>query len=152
MLFRSWRARRQSGKKSAAAEEARHHCFRVHEERGPRTPSTRAPEMGVSRSYHLGPQRGAGTATTANFATKNPVCKHRSLSTPPFLGACAAYNCQDPVIQGQLPQKNTQCTSGWCNITPASAATGSPSIPIITTISLPLPGLSEQGSPNQPLL
>ena len=34
---------------------------------------------------------------------KKPVCKHRSLSTPPLPRACAARHCQGPVIQGQLP-------------------------------------------------
>ena len=56
------------------------------------------------------------------------MCKHRSLSTPPLPGACAARHCQGPVIQGQLPRKNTQRVSGCCNVTPASAATGSPRI------------------------
>ena len=38
-------------------------------------------------------------------------------------------HCQGPVIQGQLPQEDTQHASGWCNAMPASAATGSPCIP-----------------------
>ena len=33
------------------------------------------------------------------------MCEHKSLSTPPHLGACAAHHCQGPVIQGQLPQE-----------------------------------------------
>ena len=57
------------------------------------------------------------------------MCKHRSLSTPPFLGACAAHHCQGPVMQGQLPRENTRHASGCCNVTPASAATGSSCIP-----------------------
>ena len=56
------------------------------------------------------------------------MCKHRSLSLPPLLGACAAHHWQSPVIQGQLPREDTWCTSGCCNITLASAATDSPCI------------------------
>ena len=44
-------AGRESGEKSAAAEEARHHCFGVREERGFRAPPKRAPETGASRGY-----------------------------------------------------------------------------------------------------
>ena len=65
----------------------------------------------------------------AAAATKKPACKHRSLSTPPVPGACAACHCQGPVVQGQFPQGNTQCTSGCCNVMPASATAGSPHIP-----------------------
>ena len=57
------------------------------------------------------------------------MCKHRSLSTTPPPGASASCHCQDPVIQGQLPKENTWHTSGWCNVTLASAATGSPRTP-----------------------
>ena len=64
----------------------------------------------------------------AAAATKKPVCKHRSLSTWPLPGACAARHCQGPVIQGQLPRENARCTSGWYNVMPASAAAGSPCI------------------------
>ena len=46
--------------------------------------------MGVSRGYHCGHQRRAWNAKAATAATKTPVCKHRSLSTPPLPGACAA--------------------------------------------------------------
>ena len=74
-----------------------------------------------------------------------PVCKHRSLSTHP-LGACAAHRCQSPVIQGQVPQENTWCASGCCNVTLASVATGSTSIPIIITIPLPPPSLNDKSS------
>ena len=56
------------------------------------------------------------------------MCKHRSLATPPLLGACAAFHCQVPVIQGQLPRENTQNASGCCNVMPVSAAAGSPCI------------------------
>ena len=126
-------ARRESRKKSGAAEEARDFfmplCFGVCKERGLRAPPKRAPETGASCSYQRGPQRRVQDAKAAAAATKKPVCKHRSLSTPPLLGACAACHCQDPVIQGQLPRENTRCASGWCNVMPASAAAGSPHIP-----------------------
>ena len=82
--------------------------------------------MGVSRSHQRGPQRRARDAKAAAAATKKPVCEHRSLSTPPLLGACAARHCQGPVIQGQLPRENAQRASRWCNVTLASAAAGSP--------------------------
>ena len=49
-------ARRESGRKSGAAEEARGHCFGVHEERGFRAPPKRAPETGASHSDQCGPQ------------------------------------------------------------------------------------------------
>ena len=52
-------AGRESGKKSAAAEQARDHCFRVREERGFRAPPKQAPETGVSRGYQHRPQRRA---------------------------------------------------------------------------------------------
>ena len=75
-----------------------------------------------------------------------------ALPTPtPPPGACEARHCQGSVIQGQLPGR-TRCASGCCNVTPASAAAGSPHIPIITTIPLPPPGMSEPEPPNQPLL
>ena len=67
------------------------------------------------------------------------MCKHRSLSTPPLPGDCAAHHCQGPVILGQLPWENTRCTSGCCNVMLASAAAGSTRIPIITTVTLPPP-------------
>ena len=86
--------------------------------------------MGASHGYQHGPQRGAGNAkAAAAAATKKPVCKHRSLSTPPLPGVCAVSHCQGPLIQGQLPRENTQCASDCCNVTAASAATGSPRIP-----------------------
>ena len=161
-------AGRESGKKSAAAEEARDIflplCFMARKERGFRAPPKRAPETGaslgdqrgpqrwaraaaisadprggreprltartpetgVSRSYQRGHQTWAGDAKAAAAATKKPVCEHRSLSTPPLLGACAARHCQGPVIQGQLRWVNARRASGCCNVTLASAAAGSP--------------------------
>ena len=134
-------AGRESGKKSAAAEEARDFflplCFAVRKERGFRVPPKQTPEMGASRGYQRGPQRRAGDAKAAAATTKKPVCKHRSLSTPPLPGACAAHHRQGPVIQGQLPRENTQRTSGCCNVTLASAATGSPRL--LHTVPLPPP-------------
>ena len=84
--------------------------------------------MGASRGYQRGPQRQARDAKAAAAATKKPVCEHRALSTPPLPGACAACHSQGPVIQGQLPWENTWRASGWCNVTLASAAAGSPRI------------------------
>ena len=140
-------AGREFGKKSGSAEEARDHCFGVHEERGFRAPRKRAPEMGASRGYQHGPQRRAWDTKAAAAATKRPVCKHRSLSTPPLPGAGAARHGQGPVIQGQLPQENTQHASGCCNVMLASATAGSPRIH-----TPPSPGLSEPEPPNQLLL
>ena len=98
---------KESGKKSGPAEEARDHCFGVREERGFRAPPKWAPDTGVSRGYQHGPQRWAWNAKAAAAATKKPVCKHRSLATPPLLGACAAHYCHGPVTQGHLPWENT---------------------------------------------
>ena len=96
--------------------------------------------MGASCGYQCGPQRRAWNTKAAAADTKNPVCKHRSLSTLPLPGACAAHHCQGPVIQGQLPRENTQRASGCCNVTPASATAGSPRIPYP---SLPLVWVSQ---------
>ena len=84
-------AGRESEKKSGPAREARNHCFRVHKEMGflhhvptdSRALPKQAPETGVSCSYHLGSQRQAWTTTAATTASKNPVCKLRSLPTLP---------------------------------------------------------------------
>ena len=73
-------ARRESGKRSGAAEEARDFflplCFLVGEERGLRAPLKGAPETGESHG-----------------------------------------------------RENARRASGWCNVTPASTATGSPQTP-----------------------
>ena len=71
---------------------------------------------------------------------------HPPTHTP---GVCAACHCQCPVIQGQLPQENTWCTSA---VAMDSAAAGSPHIPIMTSVPLPPPSLSEQEPPHQLLL
>ena len=59
-------AGRESGKKSAAAEEARDFflplCFAARKERGFRVPPKRTPETGASRGYQHGPQRRAQAA------------------------------------------------------------------------------------------
>ena len=96
--------------------------------------------MGTSCCYQPRHQRRAWNAKVAATATKNPVCKHRSLSTPSLPGDCAAHHCQGPVIQGQLPRENTQCASGCCNVTTVSATAGSPRIPYA---SLPLAWVSQ---------
>ena len=85
------------------------------------------------------------------------MCKHRSLSTPTLLGACAVLHCQGPVIQGQYPWENTWHTSGCCSVLPASATAGShcivyPSLPLAWVSQSPLischfnPTLSGQGT------
>ena len=141
-------AGRESGKISGAAEQARDFflplCLTVREERGFRVPPKRAPETGASHGYQGGPQRRARDAKAAADTTKKPVCKHRSLSTPSLLGACAARHCQGPVIWGQLPRENAQHASRWCNVTPASAAAGSPHLR-----NPPSPRLSEPEPPKQ---
>ena len=149
-------AGRVSGKKSAAAEEARDFFLPLFSQRARRGDSERrlnelqrraraaaisvdprggcepwlttwTPETGTSHGYQRGPQRWGGDAKpAAAAATKKPVCEHRSLSTPPLPGACAARHHQAPVIQGQLPWENTWHASGCWKVTPASAATGSP--------------------------
>ena len=62
-------AGRESGKKSAAAEEARDFflplCFAVREERGFRAPPWRTPGTGVGRGYQRGPQRRARAAANS---------------------------------------------------------------------------------------
>ena len=145
-----WLAGRESRKKSAAAEEARDFflplCFLVHEERGLRVPLKGAPETVASCGDQRGPQRRAWDAKAAAAATKKPVCEHRSLSTPPLPGACAARHCQGPVIRGQLPQENVPragATSRW----PLPLQARPASVP-----RPPPPGLSEPEHPKQLLL
>ena len=104
-------AKRESRKMAGPAYEARDHCFRVRKERGFRASPKWAPEMGASHGYQRGYQRWARNANAAAAATKKPVCKHSTPSTPPLLGNCAAHHGQGPMIQGQLPQENTWCAS-----------------------------------------
>ena len=84
---------------------------------GFRAPTKRAPETGGSHGYQRRHKRQAWNAKAATATNKKPVCKHRSLSTPPLLGGCATCHCQGPQIQGQLPWENTQpqavATSCW---------------------------------------
>ena len=103
--------------------------------------------MCVNHGYQHRPQRRGWDAKAASAATKQPVCKHRSLSTPTLLGACAGRHCQGPMIQGKQPQENAWHASGCCNVTPGSATASSPKIR-----TLPSPGLSEPEPPNQLLL
>ena len=99
------------------------------EEKRCRAPPKWAPETGTSHGYQRGPQRRAWDAKAAAAGIKKPVCKHRSLSTPPLLGDCAAFHSQGPVIHGQLPRESKRHASGCCNVTPPSAATGLARIP-----------------------
>ena len=122
-------AGRESRKMSGPAKETRDGCFGVHGERGFRALPKQAPEMGVSHGYQRGLERQEGNANAAAGVTKNPVRKHRSLSTPALLGAFAACYCQSPMIKGQLPRENTWHASGCCSVKSASAATGSCLIP-----------------------
>ena len=85
--------------------------------------------MGGSQGYQRRHQRWAWNAKSATAAIKKHVYKHRSLSTPPLPGACAAHHCQGLVIQGQIPWENTWCTSGCCSVMLASATAGSHCIP-----------------------
>ena len=71
-------ARRESGKKSAAAEEARDFflplCFVARKERGFRVPPKRAPETGASCSYQRGPHSNRGTeGKTVRFPHRGSV-------------------------------------------------------------------------------
>ena len=84
--------------------------------------------MAASRGYQHRHQRLAWNTKAAAEATKKPMWKHRSLSTPPLLEACAAHHCQSPVNQGHLPWENTRCASGWFNITPHSVPLPPPSL------------------------
>ena len=90
--------------------------------------------------YQRGHKRRAWNTKAAAAAIMKPVCEHRSPSTPPLLGACAACHCQGPMIQGQLPWENTLCTSGCCNVTLTSAAAG---LPRILYPSIPLSWVSQ---------
>ena len=100
-------ARRESGKKSGPVKEARDHCFGVCEEKGflPCVPTEGraqpkwAPETGMSHCYQLRPQRRTLNTNAAAAATKNPVCKRRSLSTPPTLDSL----CSPPLPGSRDP-------------------------------------------------
>ena len=71
-------AGRESGKKSAAAEEARDFflllCFAVCKERGFRAPPKRAPETGASRGYQRGTHSNRGAeGKTERFPHRGSV-------------------------------------------------------------------------------
>ena len=102
----------------------------------------------MSHGYQCGHHRRAWNTNAVAAATKKLVCKHRSLSTPPLLGACAACHCQGPMIQGQPLRENTRHASGWCDVTPSSATTGSTRIPYL---SLPLAWVSQSPLSAAPL-
>ena len=144
-------ARRESRKKSGAAEETRDFflplCFLVREERRLTAPFKGAPETGVSHSYQRGPQRRAWDAKTAAATTKKPVCKPqvtihtappRSLCSPPLPGS------HDPgtTSPGEHTVPQTGATSRWPLLPQAHPA----------SVPLPPPGLSEPELPNQLLL
>ena len=153
-------AGRESRKKSGPAQEARDHCFRVHR-RGDSFPM--CPQKA---EYHLSKLQRWAQAAAISSDPRDGHETLRLLLPPPRIlcattghyphphppGACAARHCQGPVIQGQLPWENTWHASGCCNVMAASATAGSPRISIMTTVPHPLPGLSEQECPNQPLI
>ena len=85
-------AGRESGKMSAAAEEARDFflplCFMARKERGFRVPPKRTPETGVSRSYQHGPQRRARAAViSADHRDGHEMLR---LLLPPPRSLCAS--------------------------------------------------------------
>ena len=104
--------------------------------------------MGASRGDQRVPQRQAGDAKAAAAATKKPVCKHRSLSTPPLPVACAARHCQGPGIRGQLPRENALRASGCCNVTTPLPPQARPA----SSVPLPPRGLGEPEPLKQLLL
>ena len=117
--------------------------------RGGREPwlSARTPEMGASHGCQRGPQRRAGDARAAAATTKKPVCEHRSLSTPPLLGACAARAAGLPWSWDNFP--------GRTHGAPQAAATSRRPLPpqaCPTSVPLPPPGLSEPEPTKQLLL
>ena len=151
-------AGRESGEKSGAAGETRGHCFRVHEEKGflfhvptdGRAPPKQAPEMAASHDYRLGHQRRAQTAAGATAAKKSPVCKCRSLPTP-SREPVPLTTARVPSSRANFPRSTHGASQAVATLTSADAGIP-PHSPIMTTLPLPPPGLSEQESPNQPLL
>ena len=85
-------ARRESGKMSAAAEEAKDFflplCFTARKERGFRAPPKRTPETGASRSYQRGPQRQARAAAIS--ADPRDGQEMLRLLLPPPRSLCAS--------------------------------------------------------------
>ena len=125
-------ARRESGKKSGAAEEARDFflplCFLVREERGLRAPPKRTPETGASRGYHRRTPETVMRHSGCCCCHQEPCVQAqvtiytsppRSLCSPPLPGS------RDP---GTSSLVKTQHASGCCNVMLASAAAGLPRI------------------------
>ncbi|KAJ8783188.1 hypothetical protein J1605_009796, partial [Eschrichtius robustus] len=84
------------------------------------------PAAGAPRLLGPGAVRGpAGEGKVAAGAMEGVLYKWTNYLS----GVCAASHCQGPVIQGQLPRENARRASGWCDITPVSAAAGSPCTP-----------------------
>ena len=83
---------RESGKKSAAAEEARDFvlplCFVAHKGRGFRAPPKRTPETGASCGYHRGPQRRTrAVVISAHLRDRQETLR---LLLPPPKSLCAS--------------------------------------------------------------
>ena len=150
-------AGRESGKKSGPAREERYLCFRVHEERD------YFPVCPQKADHCLSELQRWARAKAINLDPRDRHEMLRLLPLPPKIlcasaghylhhpGSCATRHFQGPEIQGQFPWKNTWCALGCSNIMPASATSGLHRIPIMTTVPLPIPGLSEQERLNQPL-
>ena len=92
----------------------------------------RAPETGASTAISSDHRDGHEMLTL--LCSHQEACVQAQVTIHTPLGACAARHCQGPMIQRQVPWENTWCASGCCNITPASAAAGSPCIPVITSV------------------
>ena len=122
-------AGRESRKRSGPAEEARdivsecarrgdsEHCLNDHQRRARAVAISADPRDGhETLRLMLQPPRSlcASTGHCPHLPSREPV----QPATARIL-----------VIQGQLPRGNTQHTSGWYNVTLASAAAGSPRIP-----------------------
>ena len=91
-------------------------------------------------------------AMAAAAATKDPVSKQR-ITAHTFPGACAAHHCQGSCDPGPTsPEESTVCLRLLQLLVSLCCFRHSPHIQIVTAVSLPLPGLSEQVSPNQLLL
>ena len=109
------------------------------------------PEKGMNDSYQLRPQRWAWNTMAAAAATKNPVCKRRSLSTPPPRSLCTTPLPESQDRGTSSPREHTvrlrllQRHAGLCCLWLAPHSN-------LTTVSLTLPSLSEQKPPNKPLL
>ena len=153
-------ARKESGEKSGPAREARDLCFMLCEERGllpclpteSGAPPKLPPETGTAMANSSDPRDGQEPLMLLQPPRILCTSAGQYPHTHTAPGSLAACHCQGPQIQGQLPQENTGCASGCCNVTPASAASGSLHIPNMTTVPLPPPGMSKQEPPNQLLL